>query len=155
MALRIWALVTDGMRARILRRLDSVDGEDPVELFSTSGARHLRDSMAITSRDDLSADDDEGDVTSDAPGGPIRKDMEEFAHDILGFLELHRRADDFERLAIFAGPLMLGVLQMALPASLKHILVAERALNLITLPEPELRKRVLQLIHENDKRRGA
>ena len=81
--------------------------------------------------------------------------MEEFAHDILGFLELHRRADDFERLAIFAGPLMLGVLQMALPASLKRILVAERALNLITLHEPELRKRVLQLIHENDKRRGA
>ena len=50
---------------------------------------------------------------------------------------------------------MLGVLQMALPASLKRILVAERALNLITLPEPELRKRVLQLIHENDKLRGA
>jgi len=47
------------------------------------------------------------------------------------------------------------VLRLELPAGLKRILMMDSPLNLISLPERELRDRVLHLIHENDKHRST
>lgn len=152
---RTWALVMDGMRARILRRLDSVDGEDPVEMVSKAASVHLRDIMADTLERGFSTDQGSGQAVRAPDDNPIRHDMEEFARDTLSYLEAHHRSDDFERLAIFAAPAMLGVLRMELPAGLKRILMMDSPLNLISLPERELRDRVLHLIHENDKHRST
>lgn len=155
MSHRTWALVTDGVRARVLRRLDGADGQDPVAFFDKSEARHLRAQLTAGVHDDRSRNP--GADQDDAPRqpGPIQSDMQDFAQEILGRLAAYERAHDLDRLAIFAPPAMLEILRHELPANLRRILLMDRAVNLMTLPEDALRGRVLHLIHDYTNRHCA
>ncbi len=146
MSARTWALVMDATRARILRRIDSVNGEEPVELVSKAGQKHLQANMIPAQPPHPNGQP----VAPVLKGDPVRDDMQDFAHQTLSYLDAHHRCDDFERLAIFASPAMLGTLLQALPAGLKRSVMMDGPLNLIALPEAELRARVRQLIHETD-----
>jgi protein required for attachment to host cells len=141
----------DGMRARILRRIDSVNGEAPVELVSKAAQLHMQAHMTRQPPPHPNGQP----VTPETRGDPIGDDIEDFAHQTLSLLDAHHRRADFDRLAIFASPSMLRMLRLALPAGLKGSLMMDRPLNLIALPEGELRDRVRQLIHENDQNRGT
>lgn len=150
MSARTWAVVMDGVRARILRRIDSVNGEEPVELVSKAGQLRMKAQMTRQQPPQPNGQP----VAPETGSDPIGDDIQDFAHQTLSFLDAHHRRDDFERLAIFASPAMLRVLRLALPAGLKRSLMMDRPLNLIALPEGELRDRVRQLIQENDQNRG-
>jgi protein required for attachment to host cells len=81
------------------------------------------------------------------PGSdPIRRDMQDFALQTLGLLEVHLRARDFNRLAIFASPRMLGILREEMPTALHPAVILERDFNLIQMPGPELRRVVCLLL---------
>jgi protein required for attachment to host cells len=135
---RTWALVMNGVRARILRGVANGDGEDHAEIVSRAALRHMRDMLARqTGPDDLPEVDRE-----DTEGDSVARDMQEFAAETGEVLEQHRRAGDFARLAVFAEARMLAVLRAELPATLRKAVVLELPLNLITLPERELRQRV-------------
>ncbi|EPX83692.1 host attachment protein [Salipiger mucosus] len=141
-----WALVSNGVRARILRALEGGDGEEPIELVSKAESTHLRDILSDRSGRSF-ASDHSGRRSAMEPGSdPIRRDMQDFASDTLEMLEGHHRARDFGRLAILAEPGMLGILRQQMPAGLRPAVVLERPVNLVGLPAAELRETVRRLV---------
>ncbi len=140
---RTWALVMNGVRSRILRGLANVDGEEHVEIVSHASLRHTRDVLAGLS----DPSDQERRYTE---SNAVVRDMQDFAAEIGDMLEQHRRAGDFARLAVFATPRMLAILRTELPATLRKAVVLELPMDLINLPERELRERVQSHLHNND-----
>ena len=149
----VWALAMSGRRARILRGLNDVDGDEPVELLA----------RVTTTRPGGTASDKAGRSFSSGATGrrsamepgsdPIRHEMQEFAREAVEFLERHRKAGDFTRLAVFAEPKMLGILRSESPTSLWATVFLDLPVNLVSLPQGELRERVLEFICTSDKAR--
>ncbi|PWJ20577.1 host attachment protein [Jannaschia seohaensis] len=145
---KTWALVTNGVHARLLSGLDGGEIADRMELFTKGESPHLRDILSDRPGRSFSSDAS-GRRSAMEPGSdPILSDMEEFAQETLDTLEAELRAGHLTRLAIFAAPKMLGVLRKKMPASLSDVLVLERDLNLINLPEAELRDAVIGALQE-------
>lgn len=141
---RTWALVADGVRARILRGLEggAPVPQPPTELITRSRSQHLRDIMSDRPGR-AHASDRGGRRSGMEPGSdPIRRDMQDFAHELMDRLNSHRRAGDFERLAIFAAPAMLGLLREAMPRAVRNTVFLERSQNLVQFDEAELRELV-------------
>lgn len=145
---RTWALVADGVRARILRGLE--DGAPPsfppTELISRSRSQHLRDVMSDKPGRTQSSDHSGRRSSLDYGTDPIKEDMRDFAREIVDRLDSHRRARDFARLAIFAAPDMLGTLRQEMSRALKSTVFFERSQNLMHLREDDLRDRVVKEI---------
>ncbi len=140
---KTWALVTNGVRARILRGLEDDDPAKTLELVSKAESPHLRDILSDRAGRSF-ASDASGRRSAMEPGSdPVMRDMQDFAQEALGTLEGHLRAGRMTRLAIFAAPKMLGILRREMPDSLGAAVILERDLNLINLPEAELRKAVI------------
>lgn len=146
---RTWALVMDAVRARVLRGVEDADGEEPVELVSRAASTHLRDIMADKAGRSFASDGSGRRSGMELGSDPIRRDMQDFAAETAEFLERHRRAGDFTRLAVFADPKMLGILRAEFPATLWETVFLDRPLNLISLPERDLRERVVDQIRSN------
>lgn len=143
-----WALVSDGVLARILRDLEDGNSQDPIELVSKAKSTHLRDHLSDKAGRSFASGAD-GRRSAMEPGSdPVLRDMQDFAQDTFSVLEDHLRMGHLTRLAIFAGPKMLGVLRREMPASLKQVVFLERDLNLINLPEADLRQAVIQAIEK-------
>ena len=136
---KTWALVTNGVRARILRGIEDGDSKEPIEINSKADSTHLRDILSDKSGRSFSSGDS-GRRSGMEPGSdPILRDMQDFAHEILSVLETHLRAGRVSRLAVFAAPKMLGILRREMPPSLRQTVILERSANLINLPEADLR----------------
>lgn len=146
---RTWALAMNGTRARILRGVEDSDGEDPVELVSRAHATHLRDIMSDQPGRSYSSGSIGRRSGIELGSDPILRDMQDFASETAEFLEKHRRAGDFARLAVFAEPKMLGILRKESPATLWATVILDRPLNLIALSERELRERVCNEIRDS------
>lgn len=143
-----WALVADGVRARILRELEAgTDTSAPVsELVSRSRSQHLRDIMSDKPGGTRLPDRGGRRSAMDYSADPIRRDMQDFAREIIEHLDMHRRAGDFQSLAIFAAPHMLGILRQSTPPALGRTVILEDARNLVPLGEAELREVVREAI---------
>lgn len=139
---RTWALVADGVRARILRGLEGVTPvpQKPTELISRSRSRHLRDIMSDRPGRTQSSDRSSRRSGMEYGSDVIRQDMRDFAHDLMDRLNSHRCAGDFERLAIFAAPAMLGLLREEMPRAMRNTVVFERSQNLVQFDEADLRE---------------
>lgn len=148
---RIWALVSNGVRARILRGLEQRPSEAPDELVSRARSSHLR--LAVSDRSGRCfAPDRSGRRAAMEPGtDPIRRDMQDFARELLAMLEMHRRAGDFDRLVILAGPEMLGILRQERSKALERAIVLERAINLVQLPAGELADAIRDMLDAKPK----
>lgn len=137
---RTWALVADGVRARILRGLE--DGapppRPPSELVSLSRSQNLLD-MMTDAPGCVPASDHGRRFGLEAAEDPIRRDMRDFARQLMDRLDSHRRAGDFERLAIFAAPTMLGFLREEMPRALRATVILERSRNLVQVDAARLR----------------
>lgn len=145
---KTWALVSDGVRARILRDFEGGGAQDPIELVSKAKSTHLRDYLSDKAGRSFASGAD-GRRSAMAPGSdPILRDMHDFAQDTLSILEGHFRRGHLTRLAIFAAPKMLGVLRSEIPASLTRAVILERDLNLINLPEADLRDAVIRALEQ-------
>jgi protein required for attachment to host cells len=151
---RTWALVLDAVRARILRDLGHRTAPAPGELVAAASARHLR--AAVDDRPGRSQSSDHSGRRSamEPATDPIRQDMQDFARETVALLETHRRAGDFDRLAVFADPRMLGILRAELPPALQAAIFLESPVNLVPLSEPALRDRVLRLIGDHEETGG-
>lgn len=146
---RTWALVMNGVRARVLRGVEDSDGEDTVELVSRATSTHLRDIMADKAGRSFSSGATGRRSAIELGSDPILRDMQDFASETADFLEKHRRGGDFARLAVFAEPRMLGILRKEFPATLWATVFLDMPLNLIALSERELRSRVLKEIRNH------
>lgn len=146
-SIRTWVLVADGSRARILRDPFShaVRAENLGELVFRAEQKRLREIMADKPGKGFGASGSRR-SSMEYHSDPIREDERAFASMLVEVLNSHRIAGDFERLAIFASPEMLGDLRKALPDPLKNITVGEIAKDLTRLPAPELRLAVGALL---------
>lgn len=147
---RTWALVADGVRARILRGRETggPPPEPPTELISRSRSQNLRDFFSDRpGRLHAAARSGRRSAMEDGPD-PIRQDMQDFAREIVDRLDSHRRAGDFERLAIFATPTMLGLLRDEMPRALRGTVILEMSRNLVPVGEMELRHLVREEIRK-------
>ncbi|WP_321500324.1 host attachment protein [Breoghania sp.] len=135
----IWALVMNSEHAHILRGLDRADTDEPIELTNQANATRQRDAQS-EERGRSHASDHSGRRSAMEPGADtVLRDMQDFAQEAFRLLEEHRSAGDFDRLAIFASPKMLGVLRKALPPSLGEAVMQEEAANLVGMPVHDLR----------------
>ena len=142
--LRTWALVMSGVRARILRDVEDAEADAPVELVSRATSTHLRDIQSDKPGRSFSSGS-AGRRSAIEPGSdPIHRDMQDFAREAADYLERHRRAGDFTRLAVFAEPKMLGIVREEFPEALWATVVLDMPTNLIALEPRELRERVLE-----------
>ena len=144
---KTWALVSDGVRARILRDLEDGGAQAPIERFvSKAKSTHLRDYLSDKAGRSF-ASGAAGRRSAMEPGSdPVLRDMQDFAQETLSVLEDHYQKGDMTGLAVFAAPKMLGVLRREISASLKAVVILERDLNLINLPEADLRAAVIRAL---------
>jgi len=145
---RTWALVMNGVRARILRGIEDSDGEEQVELVSRATSSHLRDIMSDQAGRSFSSGAPGRRSAMELGGDPVFRDMQDFAGETTDFLEKHRRAGDFARLAVFAEPKMLGILRAEFPATLWGTVILDLPMNLISLSERDLRAKILDEIRK-------
>lgn len=141
-----WALVSNGVRARILRGLDDGGSGDPIDLAGRADSTHPRDMPADkVGRSFASAGG--GRRSAMEPGSDAaQRDMQDFARETLDLLDRHLRAGRLTRLAIFAAPKMLGILRAEMPDSVRKAVFLERDVNLLSLPEAELRETILEAL---------
>jgi protein required for attachment to host cells len=130
-----WALVSDCVRARILRGLERGigDPEPPTELVERPRGSRIRAALAGAPEEDDRPDED----------------IAQFAGALAQFLDIHRIAADFARLAVFAEPRMLAALRDAAPEALWSTVVLEEPRNLVVLPETALRAAVLDALQSH------
>ncbi|MGS4948254.1 host attachment protein [Meridianimarinicoccus sp. RP-17] len=140
---KTWVLMTNVVRALILRGLEDGASEDPIELVSKAKSTHLREIFSDKAGRSF-ASDASGRRSAMEPGSdPVLCDMHDFAHEILATLDGHLRAGRLTRLAIFAAPKIFGILRQEMPASLGKIVILERGLNLMNLSGAELHDAVI------------
>ena len=137
-----WALVCDAARARIVRGLETEAAGAPPEFIVKARARHLR--RVLCERHAPTPEG--GGIGRPGAAGPVLEDIREFARESLMGLLGHFRAGEFQRLALFAPPRTLDVLRGEMPAPLHGAVVCERALDLVGLPEEDLRKRLVDML---------
>lgn len=136
--LRTWALVMNSARSRVLRGVPARDGESPAELVLRAEARHLRDIMSDKPGRSFASLGRGRRSAMEYAGDPIAEDQREFVRQVVALLESHRRAGDFDQLAVFAEHDMLGHLRQMMPRPLQEMVICEVPKNLLHLPAPEL-----------------
>lgn len=144
---KTWALVTNGVRARILRVLEG-GGESPIDLASNSTSLHLRDHLSDRAGRSFGSDASGGRRAMEPGSDPALRDMQDVARDVCRVLEGHLRAGDLTRRAVVAAPKMPGVLRAELPDPLAAIVRLERDATLVNLSEAELQDAVADEIRK-------
>lgn len=135
---RIWYLVMNSNRARILRGLPLPHVAADAELTLQSGRQRLRDflndhptcSYSSTSPDQCSAID----LGSD----PVREDTIRFISDVLDFLAAQRKANAFDGLVVIAPTGTLGLWHDEVTAPVAETIRCEVAKNYVRLTPIEL-----------------
>jgi protein required for attachment to host cells len=138
----LWVLVLNSTRARVLRDLRRDGTVAEPELVLRCEHRALRDIMA----------DKPGRSFASAGGGrrsameyrsdSLREDERAFAGEVILLLETHRRAGEFDRLAVFASAEMLGLFRSLVPPPLRSLIEMEAPRNLMHESETGLARTV-------------
>ena len=142
---RLWFLVADGRRARILveeRRGATL--AEPQELRFEIGPEDLYEPQDRPPR----AHDRVGDARHAMDGGRNLHEAEEekFLRRVAtAIIEAHR-AERFEHLAIAAPPRALGLLRAALPDAVKARVRGEAAIDVVSEASADLRERLRDLL---------
>lgn len=139
---KTWALVLNGSRCRILRGVSSKGIKVPTELVLRSEARNLRDIMSDKPGRSFTSSGGGRRSAMEYGSDPLAEDQREFIRQIISLLESHRRAGDFDKLAIFAEHEMLGHLRQMMPQTLTDMVIREVPKNLVQLSAPELAEAV-------------
>jgi protein required for attachment to host cells len=139
---RTWALAMNGTRARIVRGLGAGGDTGPAELVLRSDGRRLRAMMET--RQGRPASSPNGRRRSALENGydPVAEDRNDFIRQVIAVLDSHRRADEFDRLAVFAERDTLTNLRHLMPQSLQETVLCEVPRNLLHLSARDLSKTV-------------
>jgi len=128
---RIWYLVLNSNRARILRGLPAEHEPDGTELSLQSRHHHLRDHLQDRPTRSFSSGSS-GRRSGVEPGSdPVREDTLRFLRDVREFLGSEQKAQAFDGLVVVAPPETLGLWREELSASLASTIRAEVAKNLM------------------------
>lgn len=141
---RIWYLVMNSNRARILRGLP-LPHEAVAELSLQSRPHHLRDHLQDRPTRSYSTASP-GRRSAVEPGSdPVRDDTLRFLRDVQEFLTAERISQAFDALVVVAPPETLGLWRDGLKEPLQSAIRAEVPKNLIRQSAPELVETLRQL----------
>jgi protein required for attachment to host cells len=131
-------------RCRILRGLGAGDEDALAELVLRSESRNLREIMADKPGRSFASMGGGRRSAMEYASDPVAEDQREFIRQVIAVLESHRRAGDFNRLAVFAEHDILGYLRQMMPPFLREMVIHEVAKNLLHLPALELQEAILR-----------
>ena len=145
---KTWALAANGGHARVLVGLEAVaeTGPPPAELTLEAEIRKPGDVMSDRPGRSFSSSGDGRRSGMEYASDPAKDDMRDFAAEIAGLLETHRAKGDFARLAVFAAPVMLGLLRDAMTPGVRAAVVLERDSNLLHEAPKALRATVREAL---------
>lgn len=144
-----WALVMNSTRARILRGVRKDSHQGGSELVLRAPHRALRDIMSERPRETVPPPAGGRRPALQYAPDPVREDARAFVEEVVTLLETHRKAGDFDQLAIFAPQDVLGTLHDHLTEGLKAVTCSEVAKDLMQESEPDLMRSVRSQLHEN------
>jgi protein required for attachment to host cells len=149
--IKTWALVLNSARCRILRG-EAAKGDDTLaELVLRSESRHLRDIMSDKPGRSIASTGGGRRSAMEYASDPLVEDQHDFIRQVLALLECHRRAGEFDKLALFAEHKMLGHLRQMMPQTLVDLVICEVPKNLVHLSAEELAEAVSrELQHGSD-----
>lgn len=146
---KIWALVLNGARCRILRGVTGSVDDAPSELVLRSESRNLRDIMADKPGRSFASAGGGRRSAMEYAGDPLVEDQRDFIRQIIALLESHRRAGDFDKLAVFAEHDMLGHLRQMMPQMLADMVICEVPKNLLHLSAQDLAEAVTRKLDDD------
>lgn len=146
---RTWALVMDGTRCRVLRGLATTKEDALTELVLRSEFRNLRDIMSDKPGRSFSSMGGGRRSAMEYSSDPITEDQREFIRQVIALLDSHRRAGEYDRLAVFAEHDILGHLRLMLPGTLHDMVICEVPKNLLQLSAADLRDAILQELNDD------
>jgi protein required for attachment to host cells len=141
-----WVLVLNSTRARILRGLTRNGSTGASELVLRTEHRNLRDIMADKPGRSFASSGGQRRSAMEYRSDVVRADERTFAGEALNLLDSHRRAGDFDRLAILASPEMLGIVRDIAPSALLAKVTVQQAVNLMHETETELARHVAEFV---------
>ncbi len=136
----VWALVTDGMRAHILRDLEGDQGDDPAPMDLVMRAHSDRLRSYIGRPQDAAQD------ALSAPREILQPDLDPFAAEIAAELDRHRLAGDFDTLAVFAPEAVARAITRHMTPGLLSTIFLERPAILVSTDEKAMRQAVRSAI---------
>lgn len=147
---KVWAVVLNSARCRILRGVAAHGEEAPVELVLRSESRKLREIMSDRPGRSFASQGGGRRSAIEYAGDPIAEDQQEFIRQIIALLESHRRAGEIQRLAVFAEPDMLGHLRQMMPPILSEMVIREVPKNLLHLSPHDLESAIRAELQGSD-----
>ncbi|MCB4457878.1 host attachment protein [Leisingera aquaemixtae] len=143
---RIWYVVMNTSRARIIRELPGARNQAAAEITMQSARRNLRDILHNKpTRSFASARD--GRRSGVEPGAdPLQEDARAFLREVLGFLDEQYRLHAFDGLVLIAPSGCVGLWRTELPGTLRECVRQEFQKNLVRLSSGELAAAVRALV---------
>ena len=131
---KIWYVIMNSNRARILQHLPMDHEPAPEEIMLEAELRKLRDTLGDRpTRSYASAGG--GRRSAVEPGtDPLREDMGHFLRDVFDLLERKRSAGKFEGLVLIGSPEIVGLWREMVPDALRDLVRREVTKNLVQLP---------------------
>jgi protein required for attachment to host cells len=139
---RIWILVADGSRARIIRY--KANGEHLDDLVFEADHKQLKEIMADKPGRSFSSSGANRSAM-EYHSDPVRQQADDFAAFLCERLEQGRIAGEFDSIAIVAEPRMLGTIRPRIPHLLGSMVVAEIGKDLTKVPAHELYPAIARL----------
>jgi protein required for attachment to host cells len=137
----IWALVMSATQARIITGIARGAVDDVPELVLHAEHKDLRDIMSDKPGRSFSSVGS-GRSAMEYASDPVKNAKRAFVDAAVALLHKHFAKHDFTRLAIFAGPEMLGLLRDGLPPDLEHSVILEMPKDLLHETPHDLRRLV-------------
>lgn len=135
---RIWYVVMNSNRARILRGLPALHEAAEPEIVLQSAHRKLRDALEDRPTRSFSSGSPGRRSAVEPSSDPLREDALRFLRDVFAFLGTERTAHAFDWLVIVAPPDMLGLIRDEIPDPLRACLRLEVPHNLVRHSSAEL-----------------
>lgn len=135
---RIWYLILNSNRARILRGLPAEHEPDEAELSLQSRHRHLRGHLQDRPTRTFSIGSPGRRSGVEPAADPVREDTLRFLRDVKEFLGTEQKAHAFDGLVVVAPPETLGLWREDLGEPLSSAIRAELARNLMRQSAHEL-----------------
>lgn len=135
---RIWHVVMDDGRSRILRKLSGPHEPTPAEIVIQGKNREASDIFRDRPTRSFSSAGGGRRSAVEPSSDPLEKDARTFIHEVLSYLEDQQKAGAFDKLVVIAPPHTIGRWRAEISNGLRPLVQREIVKNLMQLSPPEL-----------------
>ncbi|WP_071672695.1 host attachment protein [Nioella nitratireducens] len=152
---RIWYVVLNSHRLRILRELPRPGDAAGPEITWHSPQRHLREALHDRPTRSFSSAGD-GRRSGVEPGSdPVREDERMFLRQVFGLLGEERDRESYDSLVLFASPEIMGLWREMVPDRLNRLVTRDLVRNFVRLTTPDLVTAIRRALEAEDEDRSV